>query len=141
MTEAIEFGRLSQWRDTAGFSEANAHDMAARLELRAQAEDETTARDEYLQLLGVAPGEHVLDVGCGSGVVTRALAQRVAPSGRVVGVDASSALLAVARERADEAGLSGLIELQEGDCRAHAAADCCLRAARGPSARAHPTLF
>jgi ubiquinone/menaquinone biosynthesis C-methylase UbiE len=118
MTEATEFGRLNQWRDTAGFSEAPARDMAARLELRARAEDETAARDQYLQLFGVAPGEHVLDVGCGSGVVTRALAQRVAPSGRVVGVDTSPALLVMARERAEEAGLSGLITLQEGDCRA-----------------------
>jgi ubiquinone/menaquinone biosynthesis C-methylase UbiE len=118
MTEAIEYGGLSQWRDTAGISEAAARDMATRLELRARAEDETTARDAYVQLLGVAPGEHVLDVGCGSGVVTRALAQRVAPSGRVVGVDASPALLAVAHERAEEAGLSRLIEFREGDCRA-----------------------
>jgi ubiquinone/menaquinone biosynthesis C-methylase UbiE len=118
MTEAIQYGGLSQWRDTAGISEAAARDMATRLELRARAEDETTARDAYVQLLGVAPGQHVLDVGCGSGVVTRALAQRVAPSGRVVGVDASPALLAVAHERAEEAGLSRRIEFREGDCRA-----------------------
>ena len=59
--------------------------MAARLELRARAENETTARDVYVQLFAVAPGEHVLDGGCGSGVVMRALAQRVAPDGRVVG--------------------------------------------------------
>jgi ubiquinone/menaquinone biosynthesis C-methylase UbiE len=42
----------------------------------------------------------------------------VAPSRRVVGVDASSTLLAVASERTAEGGLSGLIALQEGDCRA-----------------------
>ena len=118
MTEAIELGQLSQWRDTAGLSETKARDLAARLELRARAEDEATVRDEYLGLLGVAPGDRVLDVGCGSGVVTRTLARRVAPGGCAVGVDASSALLAVARELANEAGLSRLIELREGDCRA-----------------------
>src|SRR5207244_6598549 len=81
MTEAIEFGRLSLWRDTAGLSDIKARDLAARLELRARAEDEAAVRDEYVGLLGVTPGEHVLDVGCGSGAVTRVLARRVAPGG------------------------------------------------------------
>ena len=118
MTEAIECGRLSLWRDTAGLSDIKARDLAARLELRARAEDEAAVRDEYVGLLGVTPGERVLDVGCGSGAVTRVLARRVAPGGAAVGVDASPALLAVARELAAEAGLSALIELREGDCRA-----------------------
>lgn len=96
MTEAIEFGRLSLWRDTAGLSDIKARDLAARLELRARAEDEAAVRDEYVGLLGVTPGERVLDVGCGSGAVTRVLARRVAPGGAAVGVDASPALLAVA---------------------------------------------
>ena len=117
MTAAMEFGRLSQWRDTGSLGEAKARELAARLELRARAEDETAAREEYLRLLGVVPGERVLDVGCGSGVVTRAIAQRVAPDGRAVGIDPSRALLTVAREYADAAGLGGLIELREGDCR------------------------
>jgi ubiquinone/menaquinone biosynthesis C-methylase UbiE len=118
MTEAIEFGRLSLWRDTAGFSDTKARELAARLELRARAEDEAAVREEYVGLLGVTPGERVLDVGCGSGAVTRVLARRVAPGGTAVGVDASPALLAVARELAAEAGCSELIELREGDCRA-----------------------
>jgi len=116
--EPVELGRLSQWRDTAGLSDAKAREQAARLELRARAEDEVAVRDEYVRLLGVAPGERVLDVGCGSGAVTRTLAQRVAPGGCAVGVDMSPALLKVARELADEAGLGELVELKEGDCRA-----------------------
>lgn len=39
-------------------------------------------------------GESVLDVGCGTGTSTLAVAERVAPSGRVVGVDVSPPLLA-----------------------------------------------
>lgn len=66
----------------------------------------------------MAPGERVLDVGCGSGAVTRTLAQKVAPSGHAIGVDTSSALLNVARELAEKAGLGYVIELKEGDCRA-----------------------
>ncbi len=45
-------------------------------------------------------GEVVLDVGCGGGVTSRHMAERVGSQGRVVGVDISSTILAVAQERA-----------------------------------------
>jgi SAM-dependent methyltransferase len=46
---------------------------------------------------GVQPGERVLDVACGTGVVTRLAAERVGDRGRVVGLDINAAMLAVAR--------------------------------------------
>ena len=49
------------------------------------------------QAAGVAPGHHVLGVGCGTGIVTRTAADRVAPGGRAVGVDVNEAMLGVAR--------------------------------------------
>lgn len=45
----------------------------------------------------VQPGEHVLDVACGTGIVTRAAAERVGNAGRVVGLDLNEAMLAVAQ--------------------------------------------
>lgn len=117
MPDSVGFGRLDAWRDTANLSEAKAREQAARLEHRASAEDEAAARDEYLELIGISPGERVLDIGCGSGVVTRAIAKRIAPLGSVVGVDSSSALLTVAREYADATELGPIIELREADCR------------------------
>ena len=45
----------------------------------------------------VAPGQRVLDVACGTGVVTRAAAKRVGSLGRVVGVDLNPGMIAVAR--------------------------------------------
>lgn len=45
-------------------------------------------------------GEHVLDVGCGAGASSRALAALVGPRGRVLGVDISEPLIARAREEA-----------------------------------------
>lgn len=45
---------------------------------------------------GIAPGEHVLDVACGTGVVALAAFDRVGPAGRVVGLDINAAMLAAA---------------------------------------------
>ncbi len=44
-------------------------------------------------------GEHVLDIGCGGGVTSAAIADRVGPSGSVLGADISAPILAVARSR------------------------------------------
>jgi SAM-dependent methyltransferase len=48
---------------------------------------------------GLRRGMRVADVGCGVGMVTALLAQLVGPEGHVVGIDASGAQLAQARER------------------------------------------
>ena len=52
------------------------------------------------------PGHRVLDVACGTGIVARLAALRVAPSGCVVGIDLNEAMLAVARSRSAEEGAS-----------------------------------
>ncbi len=64
--------------------------------------------DAMLQPIGVAamdraapaPGDRVLDVGCGCGETTIDLAQRVAPGGSVTGIDISAVMLSRAGQRA-----------------------------------------
>lgn len=46
----------------------------------------------------VRPGQSVLDVACGTGVVARSARDVVGPSGRVVGVDLNAAMLEVAQD-------------------------------------------
>lgn len=54
----------------------------------------------------VRAGERVLDVGCGCGQTSLQLAGAVGPTGRVLGIDVSAPMLALARERAQRAGLA-----------------------------------
>ena len=54
---------------------------------------------EAMRVLSPAPGERILDIGCGCGHTSFALAARVGPSGAVLGVDISEPMLAVATAR------------------------------------------
>jgi ubiquinone/menaquinone biosynthesis C-methylase UbiE len=49
---------------------------------------------------GVKPGDRVLDVACGTGALTLAVAERVGREGSVAGLDANPQMLAVARRKA-----------------------------------------
>jgi ubiquinone/menaquinone biosynthesis C-methylase UbiE len=60
-------------------------------------------------IAGIAPGERVLDVGCGTGIVAREAVKRVGADGRVVGLDLNPQMLAVAARLAPE------IEWRQGD--------------------------
>ena len=78
--------------------------------------------DRMLEPLGAAAlataqpaeGERVVDIGCGCGATTIALAQRVGPRGRVLGVDISEPMLARAQERCAALGLAN-VELLRAD--------------------------
>jgi SAM-dependent methyltransferase len=77
-------------------------------------EDEMTER--LLRDAGVGPGLRVLDAGCGHGRVTWIAARLVGERGRVLGLDRDANLLEVARQQANELGLSN-VSFAEGDLR------------------------
>jgi ubiquinone/menaquinone biosynthesis C-methylase UbiE len=61
------------------------------------------------EIAGLRPGDRVLDVGCGTGVLAREAAARVGPTGRVTGLDLNEGMLAVARRLRPE------IDWRQGD--------------------------
>jgi len=76
--------------------------LVAYLEAVAARPEVTELHDRATALLAPRPGERVLEVGCGLGADARELARAVAPTGSVVAVDVSEAMLNAARERHDD---------------------------------------
>src|SRR5690349_1550588 len=66
-----------------------------------------------LGTVALPAGARVLDVACGTGIVSRLAAPRVGPAGRVVGLDTNEAMLAVARAQPQPTGAQ--VEWQQGD--------------------------
>src|SRR3970282_122473 len=57
-------------------------------------------RDTTLRYAALKPGERVLDVGCGTGVLTRLAAEIGGQEGRAVGIDVAPMMISIAKENA-----------------------------------------
>jgi demethylmenaquinone methyltransferase/2-methoxy-6-polyprenyl-1,4-benzoquinol methylase len=77
---------------------------------------ESTIRERSVAALDPAPGERVLEVGCGAGRGFGPLREGLGPEGELVGLDASAGMVRAARERAREAGW-GNVSVVRGDAR------------------------
>jgi ubiquinone/menaquinone biosynthesis C-methylase UbiE len=73
---------------------------AQQLSMIYQTEDIKEMQRQYRVWFDPRPGEAILDVGCGTGVNALAISKLVGPDGKVVAIDNSAAMLAVAREKA-----------------------------------------
>lgn len=72
-------------------------------------------RRETVDDLNLKPGDVVLDLGCGPGLWTHLLAEKVKPNGRVVGFDFSPNLINYAMENLKKDPLSNIIEFRKGN--------------------------
>jgi arsenite methyltransferase len=90
-------------------------DLSRRLEVFSRTRDARRRRKLVHEALAAAPGERVLDVGCGPGFFAGELLDRVGPDGAVIGIDSSAAMLGVAAHRL---GSRDNVVLREGDATA-----------------------
>ena len=70
---------------------------------------------QSLARLRVEPGARVLDIGCGMGQLTRAIARAAGSTGAVVGVERSRAQIDEGRRQANASGEAKLVDVREGD--------------------------
>jgi SAM-dependent methyltransferase len=111
MTAVIDTPSLGSF--SAVDTEPSATTLVAALDEQASIPAIQRLRAAATELLGVRLGHHLVDAGCGTGDVARALAGRVGPTGTVVGVDASETMLTEARRRAGTTTLP--VEFRSGD--------------------------
>jgi ubiquinone/menaquinone biosynthesis C-methylase UbiE len=104
-TALVEFGRIDATADPAYFIRF--------LDAACAAESFQAYKRRLVELLHLRPGGRYLDVGCGTGDDVRDMAKGFDPSGRIVGIDNSQAMIDVARQRAT--GLELPVEFVVGD--------------------------
>jgi len=68
----------------------------------------TPARNGMLAFASLAPGERVLDLACGTGLVTLNAARSVGADGAVLGTDISGHMIEIGQQRAREQQLSNV---------------------------------
>jgi ubiquinone/menaquinone biosynthesis C-methylase UbiE len=89
--------------------------VAARLEARGRHPRFIAMMQEYLGAMEIDCAAAVLDLGCGTGVASRAIARRKAFRGRVTGIDRSPYLIAAAKRFAAGEGVASAVEFWTGD--------------------------
>jgi ubiquinone/menaquinone biosynthesis C-methylase UbiE len=97
-TDLARFGQIDRTGDAAGF--------VRFLDAACAAESFRSYKRHLLECMNLSPGARALDVGCGTGDDVLDMAQAVGPSGRIVGLDNSAAMLEEAKRRA--AGLDNV---------------------------------
>ncbi|TCC65658.1 methyltransferase domain-containing protein [Kribbella pittospori] len=86
-----------------------------RLELRGKDPTFVAYREAYVDAMDLPPTARVLEIGCGTGVVSRAIAARDGFAGTVMGVDQSQDFIAVADSLAASEGVGDRVEFAVGD--------------------------
>lgn len=115
MEESISPAGTPVSRDAASvYSLGSSEAESARL--LGQAGGLTPESQALLDRAGLRPGQAAVDLGCGPRGVLELLAARVSPGGRVVGIDADPAHVAMAAGFAAERGLDG-VEVMTADAR------------------------
>jgi 2-polyprenyl-3-methyl-5-hydroxy-6-metoxy-1,4-benzoquinol methylase len=98
--DAAALGRNPLSGTTTSYLLGHADAEVQRLRLQAHLYEQPT--EQALRVAGLESGMRVLDIGCGPGDVSLIAARLVGPTGRVIGIDASPDIVALARQRAAE---------------------------------------
>ncbi len=95
----------NNWANPSKISREEISQMASALDVRGRSSDQLQVNATLLHVLSPAPGDHLLEPGCGSGLLCRQIAPAVAPHGSITGLDISPEMISIARAYARQAGM------------------------------------
>ena len=108
-----------QARDAMQFvndqDDATLQRFIGRLEMRGQDPTFVAYREAYFELIDLSRAAEVLEVGCGTGVVARAITARDGFAGTVTGIDQSPEFITVAESLAANEGVGDRVAFVVGD--------------------------
>lgn len=103
------------WNGTDRLDEATLDVMVARLEARGENAEFVGMLDDYLDAMEIDAAATVLDLGCGTGLVSRRICARPDFDGTCHGIDLSDYLVSAARRLADAEGAGERVRFEAGD--------------------------
>jgi SAM-dependent methyltransferase len=109
VTQSAEQEQSAVWNGVLGHGWVDTEDLLDRVF--------APFADLLVEAAGTLPARRVLDVGCGTGATTRAIARSLGAAGRVTGLDISEPMIAAARARAERDRVP--VELIVADAEAH----------------------
>jgi SAM-dependent methyltransferase len=108
----MTLGAHDPFRHVAVWDAVTAEEWVEALDRRAAGVDQVRLRAGLLAAAALRPGDTVVEVGCGTGVLLAELASAVGPGGRVVGIEPQPAFAEAARDRLATLGLAGRAEVR-----------------------------
>jgi len=97
------------WAYPSKVGSADVVQMAAFLEEHALTPDTQAVNQKLCDVIDPKPGECLLEVGSGSGLLCRLIVPQLQPNGSMVGIDISPVFSAEAQKYARQSGIEGLI--------------------------------
>jgi ubiquinone/menaquinone biosynthesis C-methylase UbiE len=105
---------LSTWLDGSDEPE-KARSIVKFLEERAQYPDQMQVNYALRDILNPQAEDRLLELGSGSGVLCRLMAQNVSPKGHIIGIDTSPEMVKLSQEYAHKENLDNLITFEVGE--------------------------
>ncbi len=116
-------GSEDPFREVREWSSDTAAEWGEILAERAAQADQRRLRDVIIDRAALGPGNHVVEIGCGTGALLIDVSGRVGGGGRVIGIEPQADLVARARATVAAARCTGAVEVWQGSAGSIALAD------------------
>jgi ubiquinone/menaquinone biosynthesis C-methylase UbiE len=115
MSKQADFTGRDVYARTFDADEVSLASIAARLEARGRHRFFDQVINDYMDVLALSRNESILDLGCGTGVIARALAKRCDIKERITAIDISAHLVEMGARLASKEGVADKIDFLVGD--------------------------